>query len=75
MNDTTTLETKSDGGYILLILTIFLLSALIRPPGRERDIRIRQWTYDQLREIGKIGMDFDDVVTKPILEYRKRQKG
>ena len=42
---------------------------------RERLIRIRQWTYDQLREIGKMGMDFDDVVTKLILEYRKRHGG
>jgi hypothetical protein len=39
---------------------------------RERTIRLRQWTYDELRKIGVMGMDFDDVITKLILEYRKR---
>lgn len=39
---------------------------------RERTIRVRQWTYDELRNIGVMGMDFDDVITKLILEYRKR---
>jgi hypothetical protein len=39
---------------------------------RERTIRVRQWTYDELRKIGTMGMDFDDVITKLILEYRKR---
>ena len=39
---------------------------------RERTIRVRQWTYDELRKIGVMGMDFDDVITKLIMEYRKR---
>jgi hypothetical protein len=39
---------------------------------REKTIRVRQWTYDELRRIGVMGMDFDDVITKLILEYRKR---
>ena len=39
---------------------------------RERTIRVRQWTYNELRKIGVMGMDFDDVITKLIEEYRKR---
>ena len=39
---------------------------------RERTIRVRQWTYNELRKIGVMGMDFDDVITKLIMEYRKR---
>jgi predicted CopG family antitoxin len=39
---------------------------------RERTIRVRQWTYDELRKIGVMGMDFDDVITKLIVEYKKR---
>ena len=42
---------------------------------KERVIRIGQWTYDKLRGIGKIGMDFDDVVIKLIMEYIKRHGG
>ena len=38
---------------------------------RERTIRVRQWTYDQLRSIGKMGMDFDDVITQLIKEHKK----
>ena len=38
---------------------------------RERTIRVRQWTYDELRKIGIMGMDFDDVITKLIEEHRK----
>jgi hypothetical protein len=39
---------------------------------RERTIRVRQWTYNELRKIGVMGMDFDDVITKLIMEYKKR---
>ena len=42
---------------------------------REKTIRIRKWTYDELREIGKMGMDFDDVITKLLKEYKERHKG
>lgn len=42
---------------------------------REKTIRVRKWTYDQLREIGKMGMDFDDVITKLLREYKERRKG
>jgi hypothetical protein len=38
---------------------------------RERVIRIRQWSYNELRAIGSMGMDFDDVVTKLILFWKK----
>lgn len=41
----------------------------------ERVIRIGQWTYDNLSGIGKMGMDFDDVVIKLIMEYIKRHGG
>ncbi|MDQ3561770.1 MAG: hypothetical protein M3382_02085 [Thermoproteota archaeon] len=33
---------------------------------REKTIRVRKWTYDQLRDICKMGMDFDDAITKLI---------
>jgi len=42
---------------------------------REKTIRVRKWTYDELREIGKMGMDFDDVITKLLKEYNERKKG
>jgi hypothetical protein len=42
---------------------------------REKTIRVRKWTYDELREIGKMGMDFDDVITKLLKEYNERHKG
>jgi hypothetical protein len=42
---------------------------------REKTIRVRKWTYDELREIGKMGMDFDDVITKLLKEYKERHKG
>ncbi len=29
-------------------------------------------TYDELRKIGVMGMDFDDVVTKLIEDYKDR---
>jgi hypothetical protein len=41
---------------------------------REKTIRVRKWTYDQLREIGKMGMDFDDVITNLLKEYKERHK-
>jgi hypothetical protein len=37
---------------------------------RERTIRVRQWTYDELRKIGVMGMDFDDVITQLIKEHK-----
>jgi hypothetical protein len=40
---------------------------------REKTIRVRQWTYDELRKIGVMGMDFDDVITKLIEEHKKRR--
>jgi hypothetical protein len=40
---------------------------------RERTIRVGQWTYDELRKIGVMGMDFDDVITKLIEEHKKRR--
>jgi hypothetical protein len=39
---------------------------------REKVIRVRQWTYDELRKIGVMGMDFDDVITKLIKEHKER---
>jgi predicted CopG family antitoxin len=39
---------------------------------RERTIRVRVWTYNELRKIGEMGMDFDDVITKLIMEFKKR---
>jgi hypothetical protein len=39
---------------------------------RERTIRVRQWTYNELRKIGVMGMDFDDLITTLIMEYKKR---
>lgn len=41
---------------------------------REKTIRVRRWTYDELRKIGVMGMDFDDVVTKLIEFYKERHK-
>jgi hypothetical protein len=41
---------------------------------REKTIRVRKWTYDELREIGKMGMDFDDVITRLLKEYKERHK-
>jgi predicted CopG family antitoxin len=42
---------------------------------REKTIHVTKWTYDELREIGKTGTDFDDVITKLLKEYNERQKG
>ena len=42
---------------------------------REKTIRIRVWTYNELRKIGVMGMDFDDVITELIKEYKKRHAG
>jgi hypothetical protein len=42
---------------------------------REKTIRVRKRTYDELRDIGKMGMDFDDVITKLLKEYKERHKG
>ena len=39
---------------------------------REKTIRVRVWTYNELRKIGIMGMDFDDVITKLIEEHKKR---
>lgn len=39
---------------------------------REKTIRVRRWTYDELRKIGVMGMDFDDVITQLIMEHKKR---
>lgn len=41
---------------------------------REKTIRVRKWTYDQLREIGKMGMDFDDVITILLKDYKEHRK-
>ncbi len=41
---------------------------------REKTIRVRKWTYDQLRDICKMGMDFDDAITKLIKDYKERHK-
>ena len=41
---------------------------------REKTIRVRKWTYDQLREIGKMGMDFDDVITILLRDYKEHRK-
>ena len=40
----------------------------------EKTIRVRKWTYDQLHDIGKMGMDFDDTITKLIKDYKERHK-
>ena len=42
---------------------------------KEKTIRIGKWSYDELREIGKMGMDLDGVVTKLLKEYMERHKG
>ena len=42
---------------------------------RERTIRVRQWTYDQLRKIGTMGMGFDDVITLLIKEHQHPRHG
>lgn len=42
---------------------------------REKTIRVRQWTYNELRKIGVMGMDFDDVITELIKEYHKKRHG
>jgi hypothetical protein len=41
---------------------------------REKTIRVRAWTYNELRKIGVMGMDFDDVITKLIEFYNKEHK-
>jgi hypothetical protein len=41
---------------------------------QEKMIRVRKWTYDQLRDIGKMGMDFDDAITKLNKDYKERHK-
>ncbi len=40
----------------------------------EKTIRVRKWTYDQLRDVGKMGTDFDDAITKLIKDYKERHK-
>lgn len=47
-----------------------------RQQGRDmrKTIRVRKWTYDQLRDVGKMGMDFDDAITKLIKDYKERHK-
>ena len=40
---------------------------------REKTIRVRQWTYNELRKIGVIGMDFDDVITQLTQEHNKKR--
>jgi hypothetical protein len=40
---------------------------------REKTIRVRKRNYDELREIGKMGIDFDDVITKLLEVYKKEQ--
>ena len=42
---------------------------------KEKTIRIGKWSYDELREIGKMGMDLDGVITKLLKEYKERHKG
>jgi hypothetical protein len=42
---------------------------------REKTIRVRQWTYNELRKIGVMGMDFDDVITELIKEHHKKRHG
>ena len=41
---------------------------------QEKTIRVRKWTYDQLRDIGKMWMDFDDAITKLNKDYKERHK-
>jgi hypothetical protein len=41
---------------------------------REKTIRVRKWTYDQLRDIGKMGMEFDDAITKLNKDCKERHK-
>lgn len=40
----------------------------------EKTIRVRKWTYPQLRDVGKMGTDFDDAITKLIKDYKERHK-
>ncbi len=40
---------------------------------RERTIRVRQWTYNELRKIGTMGMDFDYVITQLIQEHNRKR--
>jgi hypothetical protein len=42
---------------------------------REKTIRVRLWTYNELRKIGVMGMDFDDVITELLKDYKKRHAG
>ena len=41
---------------------------------REKTIRVRKSTYEELRKIGVMGMDFDDVITKLIKEHYNKQR-
>jgi len=40
---------------------------------RDKTIRVRKWTYEELREIGKMEMDFDDVITTLIKEHYNKK--
>jgi hypothetical protein len=42
---------------------------------RKRNMMRRQRTYDQFREIGKMGMDFDDVITRLLDQTEQQPKG
>ncbi len=42
-----------------------------RKEKREKVIRVRTWTYEELAKLGTLTDDFDDVVTKLLEHYKE----
>ena len=45
-----------------------------KKPKREKLIRVTSETYEELMSLGKMGDDFEDVISRLLTEHRERQQ-
>ena len=46
----------------------------IKKDKRDKVVRIRTWTYEELAKLGTLTDDFDDVISRLLEHYKKNEK-